>query len=331
MKPSVVLFLPPDVIRRMFRSVDMDRLNEFAIVSVPTESPDQLVVYPALDEAVVIITGWKTPRLSPEVLDTAPNLKLLAHSAGSVKGIAGGFYRRGIRVTTAADANAVPVADFTITMMMSLLKQVPWIGPAFSRGDHEEVDRRKPHLRELADMEVGIVSASRIGRLVIQRLKTYPNITIKLYDPFVTDAVAAELGAVKASLTQVCRCEVISVHAPNLAETRHLISAQMIAEMPDHAVFINTSRGELVDEIALVAELYKRPLYAALDVTDPEPPLPNSLILSAPNLLLTPHIAGAQRQACLEMGKLAIDETIRFLTGQPLQFEVTREMFATQA
>jgi phosphoglycerate dehydrogenase-like enzyme len=121
------------------------------------------------------------------------------------------------------------------------------------------------------------------------------------------------------------------VHAPSLAETQHMINAKMLALMPDHAVFINTSRGQLVDETALLAELHRRPLYAALDVTDPEPPLADSPLRTAPNLVLTPHIAGAMHQARQEMGKLAIDETLRFLGNEPLQHEVTRAMLATQA
>jgi phosphoglycerate dehydrogenase-like enzyme len=289
-------------------------------------------LYPSLTDATVLITGWGTPAIDPLVLSHAPQLKLVAHSAGSVKNlIREGVFDRGIRVTTAASANAIPVAEFTVSMMVSMLKQVPWIGPAYAANNQEEVARRKSHVRELADLNVGLIAASRIGRLVIHLLKAFNNLTIKLYDPHLSADEAAELGVVKASLEEVCRCEVVSVHAPNLPETRHIINAETLALLPDHAVFINTSRGALVDETALIAELRRRPIYAALDVTDPEPPIADSPLRTLPNLVLTPHIAGAMNQARRQMGKLAIDETLRFLRNEPLQYEVTRAMLAIQA
>jgi phosphoglycerate dehydrogenase-like enzyme len=316
----------------MFRDPDLEHLKQTATVVGPVMPEDGPAFSQALAEATVLITGWGTPAMSSDLLNAAPKLKLLAHSAGSVKHLAKEIvYDRGIRVTTAAAMNAVPVADFTLAAIVSLLKQLPWIGSAYARGDLDEVHRRRPHVRELADIDVGIIGASRIGRLVIQRLRSFVNVTIKLYDPHLTDAQCAGLGAQKASLEEVCRCEVVSVHAPNLPETRHMIDAQHLALLPDHAVFVNTARGALVDETALAAQLHRRPIYAALDVTDPEPPAADSPLRSAPNLLLTPHIAGAMQQARKEMGKLVIDETLRFLNNQPLQHEVTRAMIATQA
>jgi len=332
MKPTVALFMPPRLIRRMFREPDLARLQHAVNLVDPGMTDANLPVYASLENATVIITGWGTPPIDATVLNHASHVKLIAHSAGSVRNLIKEIaFDRGIRVTTAASANAIPVAEFTVAMIVSLLKQVPWIGPAYLRHDLEEVAQRKAHVRELADLNVGLIAASRVGRLVIQLLGSYHNLTIKLYDPFLSEKDAAELGVVKSSLEDVCKCNVISVHAPNLPETRHMISARMLALMPDHAVFINTSRGALVDESALLAELHTRPIYCALDVTDPEPLPIDSPLRSAPNLLITPHIAGAMNQARRNMGKLAIDETLRFLRGEPLQHEVTRTMLATQA
>jgi phosphoglycerate dehydrogenase-like enzyme len=332
MKPTVALFLPPRVIGRMFDETDLTRLREVASLSPPAVSETNKPVYSSLQGAAVLITGWGTPAVDATVLSHAPHVKLVAHSAGSVKNmIREEVFDRGIRVTTAASANAIPVAEFTVAMMVSLLKQVPWLGPAYMADDVHEINQRRDHVRELADMSVGLIAASRIGRLVIHLLRSYSNLTVKVYDPHLTAEEADELGVLKTSLEEVCQCEVVSVHAPNLPETRHIINAKTLALMPDHAVFINTSRGALVDEAALVAELHRRPLYAALDVTDPEPPTADSPLRTAPNLVVTPHIAGAMNQARKQMGKLAIDEAIRFLRNEPLQHEVTRAMLATQA
>lgn len=333
-KPIVVLALSQEIAGEMFRANDLSRLTAAAEVRGPFASEvlrdGRLAGH--IDGACVLITGWSTPRIESVVLSEGCGVKFIAHSAGSVRYLVSDrVFERGIRVSNAADVNAVPVAQFTIGAMTMLLKQVPWIGLAYARGDRAEVERRKRHVRELQDLEVGIIAASRIGRLVIEMLRSYPRVRVRLYDPLVTPEQARELGVELCSLEEVCRCEVVSIHAPNLPSTRHMIDAQMLSLLPDHAVLINTARGALIDEAALLSEVNRRPIYVALDVTDPEPPAPNSPLRSAPNVFLTPHIAGAMKQARLDMGQVAIEEVLRFLAGEPLRHEVTREMLPFQA
>jgi phosphoglycerate dehydrogenase-like enzyme len=333
-KPIVVLALSQEMAGEMFRAADLSRLSAAAEVRGPFsgETLRDGVLGKALSGASVVITGWGTPRLESHLLGESNSVRLIAHSAGSVRHLVNDrTFARGIRVSNAADVNAIPVAQFTIGAITMLLKQVPWIGLAYARGDRAEVERRKRQVRELQDIDVGIIAASRVGRLVIEMLKAYPRVRVKLYDPFVTVEQARELGVELVSLEDACRCEVVSIHAPNLPSTRHMFNAQRLALLPDHAVLINTSRGALIDEAALLAEVNRRPLYVALDVTDPEPPAPNSPLRTAPNVYLTPHIAGAMKQARLDMGQVAIEETLRFLAGEPLKHEITREMLPRQA
>lgn len=332
-KPVVALALAQEWLRRMFRPADLERLHAAATVRMAGGPRLEAADLPSLlGGADAVITGWGTPGLPADALDAAPTLRLIAHSAGSIKHLVNdATFDRGLRVTTAASANAVPVAQFTIGMITMLLKQMPWIGYAYAARRTDEVQARKPLCRELQDLSVGIIGASRVGRIVIQMLKAYPRVTIKLYDPFVGKESAAAMGCELVSLDDACRCEVVSIHAPSVPSTRHMFNARTLALLPDHAVLVNTARGALIDEAALVAEVKRRPLYVALDVTDPEPPKPDSPLRTAPNVYITPHIAGAMQQARLDMGKLAIDETLRFLRGEPLQFEVTREMLPSQA
>ena len=331
-RPVVALALSEEVARCMFRPVDLERLRTVAQVRGPVDARDRQALRQALAEATVAISGWGSPRFDEDLLAMAPKLRLLAHSAGTVKPfVSDALFARGIRVSTAASVNAIPVAQFTVAMMVLALKQVPWIAAAFARGDYEEVARRKDVCRELQDLSVGIIGASRVGRAVIGLLKAHPRLRICLYDPYVRADDAARLGVERVSLEEACACDIVSLHAPNIPETRHMIDAQRLALMPDHALFINTSRGALVDEQALVAEVKRRPLYVVLDVTDPEPPAADSPLRTAPNILLTPHIAGAMKQARLDMGELAVSETIRFLRGEPLEHEVTQAMLPTQA
>jgi phosphoglycerate dehydrogenase-like enzyme len=331
-KPTVVLMLPEHVARQMFAPGELNRLTDVATVVGPVMPGDGRRFSDAMAVAVAVITGWRTPPFESSILSAAPQVKLIAHSAGSVKHLLNELvFERGIRVTTAAAGNAYPVAQFTVATIVSLLKQVPWIAPAYARGDQEDYLRRKALCRELQDLDVGVIGASRVGRHVIAILRTCPRLRIKLYDPHLAAEHAARLGVEPSSLEQACSCDVVTIHAPSIPETRHMFNARTLALLPDHAVLVNTSRGSLIDEAALAAEAKRRPLYVALDVTDPEPPAPDSPLRSAPNIVLTPHIAGALKQGRLDMGKIAIEETLRFLSGQPLQHEVTRAMLPSQA
>jgi phosphoglycerate dehydrogenase-like enzyme len=331
-KPTIAVIMPGWTYKRMFHQRDLDYLAEHASILPLVEPADMAAVKRSLAHAQYALTGWGSPRFEGELLQAAGALKMIAYSAGSVKGlVSDAVYDRGILVSTAAAANAVPVAQFTVAMMVSLLKQIPWLTDAYTRGDMDEVQRRRAVVRELEEMNVGIIGASRVGREVIRLLKSYPKLKIFCHDPYLGEAAARELGVIKATLDEACACEVVSIHAPALPETRHMFSAGRLSLLPDHAVLINTSRGSLVDETALVAEVRRRPLYALLDVTDPEPPKADSPIRRERNILLTPHLAGATNQACRTMGRLAIDEIIRHVRGEKPLHLVTREMLAVQA
>jgi phosphoglycerate dehydrogenase-like enzyme len=331
-RPTVVLLLPDPIARQMFTAAQLKRLTDVATVVGPIMPTDGSRYGDAMKVATAVITGWRTPPIDGAFLSAGPNVKLIAHSAGSVKHLVNDHvYDRNIRVTTAAGGNAYPVAQFTVSTIISLLKQVPWIAPAYASGDPEEYLRRKSLCRELQDMSIGVIGASRVGREVIKILQTCPRLSIKLYDPHLDDLRAREMGVTTCTLEEACACEVVTIHAPSIPETRHMLNARTLALLPDHAVLVNTSRGSLIDEVALVNEVKRRPLYVALDVTDPEPPATDSPLRTAPNIVITPHIAGALKQGRLDMGQIAIEETLRFLNDEPLQHEVTRAMLPTQA
>ncbi len=329
-KPVVALIMPEATWKWMFGEEGLSELKTIAEVRGPGMI-DTPKIKEALADAQVIITGWGSPRCDDQLLAMAPRLGFLAHSAGTVKGIVdGAVYARGIRVSTAAAANARPVAEYTVAMMGALLKQMPWIIRALPAGLPKNHPRLS-QLRELQDMTIGLIGASRVGREVIRLLHAYHNLTIKLYDPSISPSQATLMGATLVPLDEVCACTVVSVHAPSIPQTHHMLNAATLALLPDHAVLINTARGSLIDENALIAEVRRRPLYVLLDVTDPEPPPAHSPLRHEENILITPHIAGAMNQARRDMGRLAEQETLRFLRGEPLEHEVTEQMLATQA
>jgi phosphoglycerate dehydrogenase-like enzyme len=125
--------------------------------------------------------------------------------------------------------------------------------------------------------------------------------------------------------------DVVSLHAPNLPDLAKMINSDLLARMKDGATFINTARGALVDEAALLAELQSGRIYAVLDVTEPEPPAEGSPFYTLPNCIYTPHIAGSMDPECARMADFAIDELERYLAGEPLQNAITPETLARLA
>lgn len=324
--------MPPETVAQMFTQDDLDLLRQATTLVGPIMPKDGQTFLEAVEHAQVVITGWGSPKISGELLGHARRLKLVAHSAGTLKPHVGeDTAARGVRMINAAAANAVPVAQLTLSLMVSLLKQVPWLAKCYAAGDKAAVEARRAQCRELMDMDIGLISASRVAREVIQLLKSYSGLRVQIFDPYLTDSDAARLGVKRVSLEAVLKCEVVSIHAPSIPATRHMLNARTLPNLPDYAVLINTARGSIIDEEALVNEVRKRPLYVALDVTDPEPPAPDSALRTQENIILLPHVAGAMNQSRRAMGRLCIDEVLRFLSGEPLTQEVFAHQLATQA
>jgi len=277
-----------------------------------------------LGETEVLVTGWGCPHISAEVLAAAPRLRLIAHAAGTVKSfIDPAAYARGIAVTNAVEANAIPVAEFTLAAIIMANKQV------LRFRDLYREDTRRGSSHALMDepignyrRTIGIVGASRIGRRVIALLGNL-ECDVLLYDPFVAadDAIISTAELVGLD-DLMARSDVVSLHAPSLTETRGMIGARQLRAMRDGATFINTARGVLVDEAALIAELATGRISAVIDVTDPEIPPADSPLYRLPNVLLTPHIAGAVGTERSRLGRLVADEVERFVAGEPLRHEV---------
>jgi phosphoglycerate dehydrogenase-like enzyme len=166
---------------------------------------------------------------------------------------------------------------------------------------------------------------------VIELLRPY-DLEVALFDPFVDAEGAAALGATALGLDELCATsDVVSIHAPDLPETRGMIGARQLAAMRDGATLVNTARGRLVDHAALEAELVAGRLMAVLDVMHPEPLPPDSPLWQLPNVFLTPHLAGAQGRELARLTDLAIDQIERFVRGEPLTEEVREEDLSRMA
>ncbi|MGW8886486.1 hydroxyacid dehydrogenase [Streptomyces sp. NPDC055749] len=311
---------PPPVRARL---EDVADLNSPAVIS-EFDSPDAVA---ALAGAEVLLTGWGCPPVDTELLDRAPALRAVIHAAGTVKTFLSPVaFDRGIVVSSAAAANAVPVAEFTLAAIIMGAKRVFPLAELFrSRRTHRTgADLDRQHWLGTHGLTIGVVGASRIGRRVIELLRVL-DAEVLLYDPYVTPADAARLGVNLTDLdTLVATSDVVTVHAPDTPETRGLIDARRIALMRPGTLLVNTARGPLVDTEALTGHLVSGRLDAVLDVTSPEP-LPDwHPLWDLPNVFITPHLAGAQGNEVGRLGALAVGELERYANGSSFAHPVHR-------
>lgn len=328
-RPVVVLAMAPALTPDLF--AEEHRLRLAALAEVPDPAPltrfDDARAAALLPRAEILLTGWGVPRIDAALLDRAPRLAAVVHAAGTVKPFFDpACFGRGVRVSSAAAANAVPVAEFTVAAIVLAGKRAFRLQRRYAavRGFRlwpQEAPGLGNHRRT-----VGVVGASRIGRLVLERLRGF-DMTRLVYDPFLSDAEAATLGAEKlADLDELLRrSDVVSLHAPALPETHHLLDRRRLALLRDGAILVNTARGALVDGDALTAELASGRIDAVLDTTEPEILPADSPLYELPNVFLTPHIAGAMGTETQRMAALALDEIERLTKGEPLAHEVRAE------
>ncbi|MFM9371468.1 hydroxyacid dehydrogenase [Streptomyces sp. Da 82-17] len=286
-----------------------------------------------LSQAEVLLTGWGCPPLDRAALRRMPRLRAVVHAAGSVKGhVTQECWRRGIAVATAAAANALPVAEYTLAAILFANKRVLEGAHAYrtARGRVNLIERF-PDVGNYR-RTVGVVGASRIGRRVIELLAPF-DVRVLLHDPYVGAGEAAALGAelVDDLDALALRSDTVSLHAPQLPATRHLFDARRLALMPDGATLVNTARGSLVDTEALTRELRTGRLHAVLDHTDPEVLPADSPLFDLPNVLLTPHLAGSIGGELHRLADASISELARYARGLPFLDPVDPETLSRSA
>ncbi|WP_093607807.1 hydroxyacid dehydrogenase [Streptomyces indicus] len=317
----------PDALRRLEGVAELD-----PTLVVTDFSREGDGVQGRLREAEVLLTGWGCPRVDHDALLRMPRLKAVVHAAGSVKHhITDACWQRGIVVTTAASANALPVAEYTLAAILFANKRVLDGARAYRES------RRHVSLLSLFPgvgnyrRTVGLVGASRIGRRVAELLKPF-DLRVLMYDPYLGADEARALGVELSDLDALClRSDVVSLHAPELPGTRHLFDAARLSLMPDGATLINTARGSLVDTDALTKELRAGRLHAVLDHTEPEVLPADSPLYELPNVLLTPHLAGSIGGELHRLADAAIDEIQRYATGLPFHHRVDPDSLAHSA
>jgi phosphoglycerate dehydrogenase-like enzyme len=331
-RPAVVLAMRADLTPDLLGEEQWRHLDRVA--RLVDRSPLASFTGPAADAALgladVLLTGWGCPRIDADVLARAPRLRFVAHTGSSIKPlVSDALWERGIMVSSAAAANAIPVAEFALAAILLANKS------AFAT--REDYRARRAPLRHpwTAPGEtgnfgaiVGIVGASRTGRHLLRLLLPF-SIQALVYDPIARAEEIESLGARLVSLDELASsADILSIHAPSLPQTRHLIDRRILARLRNGATIVNTARGDVVDQAALEDELASGRLSAVLDVTDPEPAPSHSRLFDLPNVFLTPHIAGAAGHETRRLADLAIADIDRFSKGEPVHGQITADMLS---
>ena len=327
----VALALNAPMAASILSGEDLEFLRGFAEVNPLEELPDEMTLSfmeKILDDADACITCWGTPSFTDELISGAGKLRLIAHAAGSVKNLVPmSFWESGKRICSNAPVIAEDVAQTVLAYILCSLKGLWGFAESTRAGEWNDGRASLFKTRRLDGLRVGIVGASNVGREVIKILKPF-GCEIGLYDPYVSDIDAKALGVTLFGLEElIAESDVLSLHAPALEECRHMINSGNAPLLKDGALFINTARGTLVDEAALIKELETGRIFACIDVTDPEPPDANHPFRTLKNVILTPHTAGGHTlNGRYMLGKNSINEVYNFLIKGLLRFEVRREM-----
>ncbi|HNX13568.1 MAG TPA: hydroxyacid dehydrogenase [Oscillospiraceae bacterium] len=320
---NIALVFDPKKVPKLFSAEAIARLEALGAMTYHADSSD-------VANADVIITSWGSPAIDKEILDRCPNLRLVAHAAGSVKSVVTEeLWACGVRVTNSAKMLGMGVAETALGFTICAAKNIFALNSGIHGGGWDE---GRENVRELYTLTVGVLGSGWAGGHYIKLLQNF-NVRVLCYDPYLSAEKAASLGCERATLEEVLKnSDVVSIHAPAIEATNHMINADTLKLMKKDAVLINTARGTIIDEKALYEHLLAGNLrYACLDVFDPEPPEADNPLRKLPNCILTPHLAGLVTNGLQRIGMHVTEEIGRFCRNEKMECEVLKKNLETMA
>ena len=296
----------------------VQRLEEAGhkVVTAPDPKPETVLPLMKHCHAVILRTGISMTR---ELIEAADDLRVIARTGGGFDNVdVNAATDNGVIVTSNLGVNSISVCEHVLAMMLSLAKQLPRLDHAV-RNDNYSI-RYQNLSRDLNAKTMGLLGFGRIGFEVATACKTVFKMTVLACDPYLPDEVKSQYTDLVTFIDkeQLCKeSDVISVHVPLTDQTHHALSTTEFELMKSEAIVINTSRGPVIDEDALIYALQHQIIGGAgLDVQTQEPPDPQSPLLKLDKVLLTPHSAALTNECVVRMATDAADRTIEVLGGQ---------------
>lgn len=280
------------------------------VVNNPTITPEELLE--TIDQYEGIIVRSRT-KVTKEVIENAKNLKIIARAGVGVDNVdVDAATDHGILVVNAPQSTSITVAEHTMGLILSLSRKIAIADASVKAGKWE---KSKFMGMELRNKTLGVIGMGRIGSQVVQRAKAF-EMDIVVYDPYISEKAAKELGAEIMSLEELIKVsDVMTIHVPLTPETKGLISKEQLTQMKDNAIILNCSRGGIINEADLYEALKERPeLKAGLDVYENEP-LEDSPLTTLDNVVLTPHIAASTKEAQRDAAIIVAKEVKEVING----------------
>jgi phosphoglycerate dehydrogenase-like enzyme len=264
-----------------------------------------------------VITGWGSPKITPEVLANASKLKFIGHTAGSVAHL---FHRsvfdKNITIVNANTPLAMSTAEASLALMMAGAWNIHGFNQVIKQGLWS--NHYADGTTGLANQVIGLIGLGEISREVMRLLKPF-NVKILLNSRYCTQEEAARLGVELVSLDDLLkRSDIVSLHNTLTTSTVGMLGKRELALIRDGGLIVNTARSPIIDEEALIENLKNGRLFAALDVFDQEPLPKEHILLHLTNVLCTPHIGGLSRYWKSQLGRTVVDDLERFIKGEPV-------------
>ncbi len=285
-----------------------------------------VVVLPTWDEGAAIEAARDAdavicpPHLSRRFIESLERCRIIACSSMGMDGVHGidVATEKGIVLSHVPDVFADEVAMHTVTLLLTAARRIVASAAWVAAGNWGKPGARPPHehIHRVVGETLGLIGFGNVGRRVAQRMRGF-DMTVLAHDPFVSAEVLREHGARPATLGQVLQdADFVCLMAPLNAQTRHMLAAREFRLMKREAILVNTARGELVAESALIAALQTGAILgAALDVTEREPIDPDNPLLALPNVVVTPHMSSLSAPASVERRLRPAHEVAAVLTG----------------
>ena len=335
-KVKVLITMPKRTYTRISKPNDIKELKSFAevIMNIFDKKPSEDKLVELISEVDGCITSWGSPKITKRVVKSAKKLKIIGHAAGSIKPyICEEVFIKGITVVHAAPIIAKPVAEFTLALMLNCLRAIPqhFIALKFKKNWNFR-ERKEKYTRDLKGKTIGIVGFGYVARELVKLLEPF-EVRILVYDPYVEHDKLKKYNAKKVSLEELLsNSDIVTIHAALTEETRHMIGERELKLLKPHAFIINTARGAIIDEKALIKALKEKWIAGvALDVYEREPLPEDSPLYELDNVILTPHIAGASGERISTLLSTIIEEFKLFFEGKEPRYKIRYERLKIMA
>jgi phosphoglycerate dehydrogenase-like enzyme len=335
LRPNLLLLIREIYRKTILPDWVVERLRTFADLEVvvdPARLPraEYVALYAGRDG---VLTTWNTPLIDRQVVEKADRLRIISHCGGEVRPFLSGEVfeaRPDLVICNASSVMAQPVAEHTLTVTLALLRSLIHFKEWVKEDEHWwEYDITRN--RSLIGKKVGVVGLGQIAWEFVKLVRPF-EVELHVYSNHLSGQEASAQGLRKSTLEEIfSACDVIVLCAANTPANRGMVTRELLRTIKPGAILVNNARGALLDEQALIDELKTGRFQAAIDVTEPEPPVHENPLRDMPNVLLTPHIGGPVPEQRIWMMREAVENIENFFNGKPVRGLIDRKRFSYMA